>query len=388
MVTLQDALNATKDEIGNYSTGVIVDDVVIRAIMRATDYVKRQMGIPSDEFRQTILFTDDQKYYDLNADNMECLLLLYTDENLNTEQTRWEYENYTDILHRTGGDRTNRWSVTYINGKKQLIVHGYNQNGGQILDEMDNVGDWVVADDASGLALDTNQKYSGVGSLSFDITNATGVATITNPNVSYDLEALFEQHGYLKLRAYMTDNNIDSITLKLYTDASNYYTIAVDIADDGTEFAQDSFQKIGFACDDAILTGSPDPSDINQIDVEFDLGAGFTTAADFRIDTLFTVVPDSLDLIYYTKYKGTDTTLATYKTTLNVVTDKFLFTSTDEDILEVIAQKAAIILWPQVRGDKEQLMIQKNELRDNMKSFTKRWPRRRVQGTFKTYLRR
>jgi hypothetical protein len=316
------------------------------------------------------------------------LLLLYTDENLNTEQTRWEYENYPDILHTTGKARTNRWSVTYINGKKQLIVHGYNQNGGQILDEMDNVGDWVVADDASGLALDTNQKYSGVGSLSFDITNATGVATITNPNVSYDLEALFEQHGYLKLRAYMTDNNIDSITLKLYTDASNYYTIAVDIADDGTEFAQDSFQKIGFACDDAILTGSPDPSDINQIDVEFDLGAGFTTAADFRIDTLFTVVPDSLDLIYYTKYKGTDTTLATYKTTLNVVTDKFLFTSTDEDILEVIAQKAAIILWPQVRGDKEQLMIQKNELRDNMKSFTKRWPRRRVQGTFKTYLRR
>lgn len=386
MATLQDALNMVNDELGSYSTGSLRNDVKIRAINRAIDYVKRNMGIPSDEKIQTILFAAEQKYYDLDADNMESLLLLYSDENLNTEQTRWEYENYPDILHTTGGDRTNRWSVAYINGRKQLVVHGYNQNGGQTLDTMDTIGAWEVDDDASGLTLDTNQKYSGVGSLSFDLTTSLGVSTLKNDNVSWDLESIFDNHGFIKFYQYTTDV-VDSVTLKLYTDASNYYSISVDLADDGTALGENTWKKVGFSTDDAIITGSPDSSDINMVRIEFDTSE-LVSATDFRVDNIFTVVPDSVDLVYYTRYKGTDTTGVTYKTELSELTDEFLFTNTDEDVLEVIAQRAAVILYPQLRGDKESLMLLKQELQSNMKSFTKRWPRRRVQGTYKHYLRR
>lgn len=386
--TLQDLLNATNDNIGSYSTGITADDIKKRAINRAIEWVKRTIGIPTDEKVQTILFSADQKYYDLNADVDEGLMVIYSDEDYNTEQYRWEYYNYPDILHTTGGLRTNRWSITYINGTKQLVLHANNLSQGNTLLTMDSVTDWTASDDAIGIAIDTNQKYEGTGSISFDITNSAGVATIYNDNVTLDIESLIENHGYIKFWQYLTDSNIDIVTLKLIDDVSNYYTITATVADDGTDFAQDAWQKVGFALDDAVVTGSPDPSGITKVQIEFDLGAGFTSAADFRVDYMFSTVPDSVDFIYYTANKGTDTTGATAKTELSEVTDIPSWSGVHDDISEVVSQRAAVVLWPQLRGDKEAYMLLVQDLKENMKTFARRWPRKRLQGQTKTYLRR
>lgn len=381
-VTLQNVLNYTNDEIGNYTTGNVNNDVKIRAINRAIEWVKRNLGLPTDEKIQTFWFSADQIFYDLNSDFDESLQLLYNDRNLNTPGSRWEYRTYPEIFERTGSARQNLFSITNVNGTKQLVVHGYNRFGSQTILTLDSDDNWTADDDASNIAVDTNQKYEGTGSLSFDITNATGVASIYNDNVNFDLESLFERHGYIKLWAYMTDNDIDDIAVKLFTDASNYYTITATEADDGTAFAENEWQKIGFAADDAVATGSPDPSQITKIQIEFDLGSGFTSAADFRVDQVFTAYPDKMDFIYYSSIKGTDSTGTTNKTTLTDVTDILSISGQYEDLAEPIAQRAAVLLWPQLKGDKEQYLILKNELKENMKSFARRWPRKRTQNNY------
>ena len=58
------------------------------------------------------------------------------------------------------------------------------------------------------------------------------------------------------------------------------------------------------------------------------------------------------------------------------------------DYTELIAQRAAISLWTQLRGDNEAYVLLERKFNDNLKTFARANPRRRIQGTFNTYLKR
>lgn len=378
-VTLQDALTATNDHIGSYSTGIASNDVKIRHIDRAYGYIKRNLSIPGDETKQTIWFSSDEKFYDLNADVDETLLLRYADDALNISGNEFEYASYPEILKRTGGARKNRYSITSVNGAKQLVISAYNQWGGTVIDEISAVGNWTDEADASGLALDTDRSYDTNGSLAFDVTNSTGTAAIQDASITLDIDTLRAKHGFVKLRTWLPSANIDAMALKLYTDDSNYYTITATETDSGEDFTADEWLKIAFAMDDAIATGTPTDTDINKIRIEWDLGAGFTTGVDFRIDTIFTTIPDELELTYYSAYKGT-TAAGVALQTLTSLDDILSISDHGEDLVDVIAQRAAITLWPQLRGDLEAYTLLARDFKENMKSFARRWPRKRVQN--------
>ena len=388
-VTLSDLLELTNDYTGNYSTGVVDDAVKYRAINRAFEYVKRNLGIPSDEDIYSFYFSADQMYYDLGENVDETLALVYNDDRLNDMADPWEFRVYPEILHKSGNPRKKEFSITNINGKKQLVVLGYNRYGGQQLFTMDNSADWVASGDASGIATDTNQYYEGTGSLSFNIVKSSSTATVTNSNVHLDLSTLFTQHGFIKCWTYKTSLNVSTIAVRLYTDNSNYYTITVSVADDGTAFLANSWQKIGFAANNAVIVGSPNPTNITKVAFMFGLGASFTSAADFRIDDVFTMFPDYLDLVFYSSYKGTNAAGTSNKIILDTLADIATFGSSYPDLIDPIAQRSAINLWPQLRGDKDAYALLKADLNENMKGFSKRLPRKRTQNaSFRHILRR
>lgn len=385
---MQDVDNLTKDYCGNYSTGTSRDDVRYRAINRAIEYLKRVISVPNDEEIHTFWYTDDQFFYDLPAKFAEALELKYHNPLSNRPDNKWGYFDYPHVLQGVGGTRARRWSVTSINGRKQLVVVGNNGLTGQTLLTMDSIDDVAVDDDASGLEINNITRYEGTGAIQFDITNSAGVASIVFTGLNIDLEELFERSGFLKFWAFMTDNELDSIAIKLQSSTGNYYTITTTTADDGTAFVENEWQKIGFHTEDAVATGTPDLTGITQITFEFDLGAGFVSATDFLIDQLFTAFPEQMDLVMYTNVKGTDSTGATEKTELTSADDILLFSGDYDDFTDLIAQRAAINLWPQLRGDKEQYILLKQDFNDNLKTFGRRWPRKRVQGVFRHSLRR
>lgn len=385
--SLQDIDNLVQDYCGNYSTGTSRDDVRYRAINRAIEYLKRVIAVPNDEDIHTFWYTDDQMFYDLPAKFAEALELKYHNPLSNRNDNKWDFFDYPTVLQNAGGSRRNRWSVTNINGRKQLVVVGYNGITGQTLLTMDSITDVTVGGSASGLALNTITRYEGTGSIQFDI-DSTAVADIVFSNLNLDMEELFERSGFLKFFTKMTDNQIDSITIKLLSSVGNYYTIIATTADDGTDFVADEWQKIGFNTEDAVATGIPDLTAITEITFEFDPGAGFVSAADFLIDQLFTAFPEQMDLVMYTNIKGTDSTGVTDKTELDTPTDLAIFSDDYDDFADLVAQRAAINLYPQLRGDKEAMILLKQDFNDNLKSFGRRWPRKRIQGTFRHSLKR
>lgn len=388
-VNLQDVINNVKDYTGNYSTGVNNIDTVIRAINRAIEYLKRKIALPSDEKMQTIWFSADQLYYDLNVDFDESIQLLYHNENLNRAGSDWEYRAYPEILRRRGSSAKREFSYATVNGRQQLVIAGSNQRSGSLLNSMDATTNWTASGDASGLELDEDQIYEGSGSLKFDITASSNSAKLVLSSQTFDMENLMENHGRIKFWNYMTDDNIDDITLYLYTDDSNYYTVVADTTDDGSDFSENEWTKIGFVLDDKLTVGTPDKTDITKIQIEYDLGSGFTSAADFRADYLFSVVPDELDLIYYSRYKGTDITGVTNKVNLGATTDLLAFGNFVEDYMTVVAQKAALILWPQLKGSWEGYNALKADFNENMKTWSRTYPRKRTQiGAMRHRLKR
>ena len=388
MTTLGDIELLTKDYVGNYSTGTSKQDVTYRAINRSIEFNKRMVGLPNDEDIYSFYFSADQLFYDLPAKVSEGLYLMYNNKLANTRGDKFEYFNYPEILQGAGNTPAKKWSLTGINGKKQLIVSATNKYGGVTLFNLDDVTGWAASNDASDLSLDTTFKYEGSGALSFDITNSAGTATITKTGISLDLQDLFDKFGFIKFQSYMSDNNIDGITLKLQSSSGNYYIITVTVADDGTAFVEDEWQKIGFDTQNAVAVGTPDLSAITELSIAYDLGTGFVSAVDFRIDNIFTTYPDKLDLIHLSNIKGTNAAGTEEKTTLDTATDILYFADDYDDFADLIAQRAAINLWPQLLGDKEQYQLLKNDYKTNLKSFARRWPRKRVQGSFRTSLRR
>lgn len=385
---LQDVINQTKDEIGNYSTGVVGDDRVMRAINRAIEYLKRRLGFPSDETLYPILYSADQIFIDLPDNFDESILLRYKDEQYNRPNYEWRYFAYPEVLRLVGASPDFLYSITTINGRKQLVMVGHNVRQGTTLDTMDSLTGWAVGGDASNLRLDTYKKYAGSGSLEFDITYSTGIAYLEK-TVSITLKDLFLNDGFLKFWTYMTDVNLQDIAIKLYTNSTNYYTIVATKADDGTDFILDDFQKISWNVDDAVPTLSPDPNNITKIRIEYDLEADFGVATNFRANLLFDTFPDAMKVGYYSSYKGTDSTGATDKIILDDPADIVAIGNYFPDYISLIAERAAIQMWNQLKGDKDAYSLLVTKFNDDMKTWGRVYPRKRTMiNTLRTRLLR
>jgi len=388
-LTVQDILDNVGDLTGNYNTGTEDPDAKIRAINRSIEYFKRKIGFPCDEVIQTFYFSADQLFYDLNDNFDESIKVLYHNPQANIPSVEWNYYNYPDILRDTGESGNSKYSFTTINGRKQLVMFGSNLMGGQVLYNFDTIDGWVASGDASNLAVDEFQKYNGTASLSFDIVNSTGTATLSVSDLSQDFENLFTKNGYIKFWTWMSDNNIDDVTLKLKTDNSNYYSITVDTTDEGNDFTENGWIKLGFAANDAVTVGTPDVNNITSIQIDYDLGVGFTSATDFRIDYMFLTYPDQMDLIYYSSDKGTDTTGVTTKQILTTASDIVKIGDFFYDYVDLIARKAALNLYPQLRGDKEWYSTYVADLNDAMKTMSRIFPKKRTMiNTYKHKIKR
>jgi hypothetical protein len=387
-VTVQDVLNLVEDQSGA-NAGAQDQARKIRQIGIAIDFFKRKGLLPNDESIQSFYYSDDQYFYACSSDFMEEVDLLYHNPALNTAGREWEYVDDKTLLKRLGQPPAgNKWSFTTVNGSRQLILSGQNMTRGSLLDSMESVGNWTVQGDASGLEVDGLDFQVGQGGFKFDVSAvSTGLAGVNDPSVSLDLQTLFEKHGYVKVWTKLPSASVDAVRLRLYVSALKYWTITATAFDDGSAFSANSWKKLAFALDDAVKTSTPEITDeITKVEIEFDLGASFTSGT-FRVDHLFTSVPDYMDLIYRDNLKG-ETAAGVAISTLTDVTDKIGVGEMFPDIIELIAKRAAINLWPGLRGDKDFMMMYTQDLKDLTRDVGMRFPRRRKNKLEPTRLMR
>src|SRR5574343_585367 len=118
-MTVQDILDSLGDYVGNYHTGTEDPNAKIRAVNRSIEYMKRRLGLPSDETIQSFYFSVDQIFYPVNSAFDESIQLLYNDYSLNTTDREWNFYSYPEVLKISGQPRNPRYSFTTINGLKQ-----------------------------------------------------------------------------------------------------------------------------------------------------------------------------------------------------------------------------------------------------------------------------
>ena len=392
MVVLQDILNQTNDYVRNYTTGTVDLGNRLRAINRATEFFQRRMGLPSDERVYSFYFVQPTNYYGMPVDFNEPIDLIYHDYMNNFPGNEFFFQKYPQVLRLAGiNPATKYFSTATYNGSNQLLILGNNLDSGMILDDFDNAitEGWVGSGDANTLAEDNNIFTQGSGSLSFNITPSTGTATLTQPNFSQTtFTDWFQQMGWVMLDIWFTTTNFTSVQLVLQSSVGNYYTITVTANADGTAWTANQWNTVAFLLSSAAIAGSPDNSAINYVQIKFIEGTAFTAQTSMRVDNMNIVIPDYLDLIYYSNYKCTDSTGTVDKLNFTSADDIALFGNYAPDLIGPIARRAALELMPQLRQDKEWYREYKIEVNEAIKIWGRTYPRKRIINFGRSILRR
>lgn len=351
----------------------------IRAIDSAINYLKNALSFPLDEKKYQFLYSSDNFYYSAPSDFQEALGMFYDDSTKNFPQQglRWEYRPYQELLVRTGQypGVSNQWSHTTINGSDQIMMLGTNQFPGQMLETFDSVL-WPASGDASAAATDSNTYYQGTASEKFTLTYSTGTGTLTSPTVFWNFTQLVRLLGFINIWVYFPSTNVTSLSFLFQSSAGNSYSMTATTAADGTPWTINAWNKVTFKVGNATIAGTPNLLNINKFVLSFTIPSNFGTVAGFRIDELYTVYPDLMDLIYTSNLKGTDAN-GNPISTLSALTDNVGYSA---DFIEPIALYAALYALPQLRADINFMQIYRSQLMDMMKLWGRRWPRKRIEN--------
>jgi hypothetical protein len=172
---------------------------------------------------------------------------------------------------------------------------------------------------------------------------------------------------------------ITSVELRFITSSGNYFSVSETNQVDGTAWVENAWSWLNFALNGMTETGSPDSTSITEIQVILNHADTFA-CENLRIDYLYQVTPDYLTLSYYSFYKGTDTTGATKKINLTADSDICSFGDIAPALIDPIALKAAMKLWPQLRGEISFAQMYKMDFEDVIKLYSRTWPRHRTTG--------
>lgn len=394
-ITLKPAFDQMNDYIANYTVGSVDTAQRIRALNRAIEDIHRALGLTSDETIFPFQYLQNSIYTSLPIDYDEPIALVYQNPKYNLPGHGWTWQLYTYLLKNSGvSTRTNQkfFGSTNINGSKQLIQSGSNIKQASIINPFNTINLVSTTGDATNLAVDNNVWINTGGSLSFTIdpTKGFGYAGIkvSGFGIMNVQEALLN-NGVYGVYSYLKSSAISKIEL-IMTSASGSYTFSATTQSSALPFAINTWNQTNHPWTLVSISGSPDSQNITSYEFRYTEGVGFGAVAIpyFRIDDFFLQFPDDMNLIYYSQYKGTDSTGATKKIMLDSLDDKPTFMQFFPDFLNMVALRAAYILLPQLSGDKEFIAMYRRDYIEQMKELGKIYPRKRCVNLGQTQLRR
>lgn len=399
-ITFKEVTDNVADYLQNYTATTIDKGNIKRATNRAFEYVQARLGLPSDIDTFDFEYYQDTKFYDCPDAFNELIQLYYnTDQSditvdMNTPAHRWNICKDTEILRSTGGvnfssgyqwngPSNNRVAVTRINGKTQLLVQGTNSNGIQNINSFDTTTGLTFSSDITNQTTDSNIKKQGNASVKFDISAGETSSSISmngNWNIQNAITNVAAYRVYIYFPTTLSTTDITSVQLRLTSTTGNYYTITSTDQVDGSAWASGAWSWLNFPLDSLTTTGSPDSQSITSIEIIFN-HADTITVSNMRIDYLYLVTPDYLTCSYYSFYKGTDSAGTTKKVLLTEDTDICSFGAVAPALIDPIALRAAMKLWPQMRSDTNFWNMYKSDFEETIKLYSRTFPRHRSTGS-------
>lgn len=208
---------------------------------------------------------------------------------------------YAEQFDRRKGVDDKQISIEGNNGTKIFRINWKNRTP-KIVSNMDSYngnGTWAVVATASGLATDSQYKYSGGGSVRFSVAvTGDGIDNTTLSTVDLTDE---DEIGDFIVPVYLpVATALTSVTLQFGNDlTTNYWTtVAQTTQFDGTAF-QVGWNLLRFPWSTATETGTVAPATIDSAKLTFTVTGAI---ADIRVDNILCSLGTIFDAKYYSKY--------------------------------------------------------------------------------------
>lgn len=217
--------------------------------------------------------------------------------------------------------RTNRKlsdiAIDDYNGMRVLLVNSKVDSQSLTLSELDSLtsggGTWETVGDATSLAVDTDDYFSGNASLKFNILSGAATAGIKNTSLnSFDLTEYLGGNSAVFVRAKIASvTYLTSYTLKIGSDSSNYYTKTITAKNDGTAFV-DGWNILRFDLASLTTVGTPVLTACDYIEVYMNKSTSKAAGSDYKFDIITLKKGKNSYVHYYSSFGWQDTT-GTYK---------------------------------------------------------------------------
>ena len=220
---------------------------------------------------------------------------------------------------------------------------------GILLNNATETTNWSVGGTASNLQVDNVNFVSGGSSLSLDLAAGANPSTgnLSNSQITQtalDLSEL-ENQGTLFLYTYLpTASEFNSVTLQWGTDSSNYWSVAATMTQQSTVF-QNGWNLLAYNWLGATVTGTPDASDINYVNVIWNYDGIAQTAV--RLNNIIAYLGTILEIEYYSKYMFRDATTGAFQ---EEVTDGSNLINLDTDSYDLLFYQVAYLAAQQQQG--------------------------------------
>lgn len=248
-----------------------------------------------------------------------------------------------EFVHWPYGQTT---AIKFVNETPFLIFNetGSSKVGVNTCNSLTDGGTWAVTGDGSALAVDSEIFTSGTSSLKFTVTASAGTTTLTCTSLSQVDITDFLTSGKLFLDLFTPQTNTvaaTSVTMKLGTSASAYYTVSTTLRHRGDTILN-GWGQLSFDLTSATIVGSPDSTDTEYFELVINHGL---TGVDgvYRIDDIFLSSGIYYQIPYYSKYNVKDAS-GNYKERITATDDTLLCPADlDEMIIYKTLEYAAAI---------------------------------------------
>lgn len=195
-----------------------------------------------------------------------------------------------DYATKQGNINSNIFTIEYQSGKKFLRVSDFKGDTGTTIHSMDSItsnGTFITTGNLVNLTTDNLTYFAGNGSLRFDLNTSSNTGALeTFGMTSVDITDYLNVGKIFTWLDLPNLNQIQTVTLELYSSATDYYSIEVNSPHDTNQFQLGS-NMLGFALnrDSMNTVGTPNPKDINKIRFVFTT-AGTMLMNSVRIDNV------------------------------------------------------------------------------------------------------
>ncbi len=245
------------------------------------------------------------------------------------------------------------FTMNFDSGVKSLRINSPTLPPPIIVNTCDYIvgdGTWIANDGATDLTVDNVNFVSGSGSLEFNMLNPdhlpSYVGLLLNDTIEpLDLSSHYNQSTFFLYTYLPTGSEMARMYLYISTTDDDYWQFTATTNQQGASF-QDGWNTIAFPWNDNVTVGSPDPSNITGLEIQWTDNTE-NPQIGVRLGQISSNMGRILDIEYYSKYMFRNASTGVFQENVTAASDLI---NLDTDSYNILLYQCAYLAAQQQQG--------------------------------------